>query len=118
MNIDVRAPFGGSMIATLEAVGKPAVEVALAGAHRVFRGRDAWLPVPTRIAILRQAAVRMEGQVEKLAVTAAREGGKPLADSRVRVAGVHSWVEEAVAGGIPHTSRAMQIDKLFVGPMT
>jgi acyl-CoA reductase-like NAD-dependent aldehyde dehydrogenase len=83
---EVRAPYDRRTIATVEAAGEAVVERALATANRVFRDRDAWLTPAARIDILRETARRLKGQAEHLALEAAREGGKPLVDSRVEVA--------------------------------
>ena len=86
MTIAVRSPFDGSLIAELATADTAAVEAALATAHALFRDRDRWLPAAARIGILRRTARLMAEQAEDLAVGAAREGGKPLADSRIEVA--------------------------------
>ena len=83
---EVCAPFDGKTIATIDVGGAAAVEKALATAHALYRDRDAWLPPAKRIAILKKAASVMEARAEELALEAAREGGKPLVDSRVEVA--------------------------------
>ena len=51
--VQVTAPFDGSRIASVERSGPEALERALATAHALHRDRDAWLPEPRRIAILR-----------------------------------------------------------------
>ena len=95
--MDVRAPYDRSLIATVERGGPQVVEKALDTAYRLFRDRDGWLSPARRIEILRRAAAIMHERREKLAVEAAREGGKPLVDSRVEVDravdGVHECVE-------------------------
>ena len=58
---------------------------ALANAHALFRDRDRWLPSDERIAILDRTGELMAGLEEELALEAAREGGKPLTDSKVEV---------------------------------
>ena len=83
---EVRAPYDGKPIATIDTGGAAAVEKALATAYALHRDRDAWLPPPKRIAILKKAVSLMEASAEELALEAAREGGKPLVDSRVEVA--------------------------------
>ncbi len=83
--LPVEAPWDGSVIGEVETAGSAAVEQALATAHRLFRDRDAWLPEPERIGILTRAAEIMESRRDALALEAAREGGKPLPDSRVEV---------------------------------
>jgi len=83
---EIRAPYDGKPIATIDTGGAAAVEKALATAHALHRDRDAWLPPARRIAILKKAVALMEARAEELAVEAAREGGKPLVDSRVEVA--------------------------------
>ena len=84
--LEVRAPFDGQVLGSIELGGAAAVETALDEAHRLFRDRDRWLPAAARIAVLRKAARLMEERAEQLALDAAREGGKPLTDSRVEVA--------------------------------
>jgi acyl-CoA reductase-like NAD-dependent aldehyde dehydrogenase len=83
---EVRAPYDGRPVATIDTGGAAAVEKALATAHALHRDRDAWLPPARRIAILKKAVALMEARAEELALEAAREGGKPLVDSRVEVA--------------------------------
>ena len=95
--MDVHAPWDRNLIATVQRGGPPVVEKALDTAYRLFRDRDAWLSAARRIDILRRAAFLMQERREELAVEAAREGGKPLIDSRVEVDravdGVHECVE-------------------------
>jgi acyl-CoA reductase-like NAD-dependent aldehyde dehydrogenase len=83
---EVHAPFDGKLIATVDTAGPEVVEQALATAYSLFRDRDAWLSPVQRIAILRKSARLMEERAEYLAMEAAREGGKPLIDSRVEAA--------------------------------
>ncbi|MES9906425.1 MAG: aldehyde dehydrogenase family protein [Sedimenticola sp.] len=95
--LDVSAPFDGKLIATVDTVGSEAVERALVTAYGLYRDRSTWLPKERRIAILEKSAALMSERLELLAVEAAREGGKPLADSRVEViraiGGVRGCVE-------------------------
>lgn len=83
--LDVIAPWDRTTLATVDTDGPAAVEDALAAAHAAFRNRDDWLPIPRRIEILQRTAQLMEAEQEALAVAAAREGGKPLVDSRAEV---------------------------------
>lgn len=84
--LEVKAPFDLSVIATVDTADSHAVELALQTAHSLYTDRKSWLDVPERIAILERAAEIMQSRFETLAVEAAREGGKPLIDSRVEVA--------------------------------
>ncbi|MEN8177595.1 MAG: aldehyde dehydrogenase family protein [Pseudomonadota bacterium] len=84
--LEVAAPFDRSPIALIETSDGSAVEQALATADQLFRDRSRWLPIHQRIAILERTAAIMTERVETLAIEAAREGGKPLLDSRVEVA--------------------------------
>ena len=81
----VTAPYDGAPIAELDTGDTQHVNAALTIAHGLYRDRDAWLSLAQRIEILEQAANMMAECVETLAVEAAREGGKPLIDSRVEV---------------------------------
>ncbi|MDJ0972858.1 MAG: aldehyde dehydrogenase family protein [Planctomycetota bacterium] len=93
----VTAPYDGSVIAELPVGDATHVDEALAVAAATHADRDGWLPLHERIAILKRTAALMEAEQEALAVQAAREGGKPLIDSRVEVAraidGIHLCIE-------------------------
>ncbi len=96
-NLEVVAPFDGSVIATVTAADGAAIDQAHANASSLFDSRDQWLKPSQRIDILSKTAAIMTDRAEELAVEAAREGGKPLTDSRVEVAraidGVKSCIE-------------------------
>jgi len=77
--LEVKAPFDQSLIAIVDTADVDAVEQALNTAHT-------WLALEKRIDILEKAAVLMQERFDELAIGAAREGGKPLVDSRVEVA--------------------------------
>lgn len=81
----VTAPFDFTPIAEADVAGREAVEAALKTADELFRDKRRWIALPERLAILERAASIMQGEFEELAVAAAREGGKPLPDSRVEV---------------------------------
>ena len=104
--IEVRAPYDGQLIDTVETSGADAVEAALATAYRLFRDRDAWLSPAARVEVLRETA-RLHGRSRPRIwrVEAAQEGGKPLVDSRVEVAraidGVLQQRRAAALGGRP-----------------
>jgi acyl-CoA reductase-like NAD-dependent aldehyde dehydrogenase len=106
---EVRAPFDGALIATLDTAGGQEVEQALATAYALFRNRDAWLAPARRIEILRTAARLMEERAESLALEAAREGGKPLLDSRVEVA--------RAIDGVLHCAEMLRSEAGHVVPM-
>ena len=106
---EVRAPFNGALIATLDTAGGQEVEQALATAYALFRNRDAWLAPARRIEILRTAARLMEERAESLALEAAREGGKPLLDSRVEVA--------RAIDGVLHCAEMLRSEAGHVVPM-
>jgi len=84
--LEVRAPYDNALIATVDTADSSVVEQALITAAALYNNRDAWLPAEQRIHILEKTIVLMEERQEELAIEAAREGGKPLLDSRVEVA--------------------------------
>ena len=83
---EVSAPYDGAVLATVDTADPDVVEQALATAYELYRNRDTWLSPARRIDVLRNVAKLMEERAESLALEAAREGGKPLMDSRVEVA--------------------------------
>lgn len=80
------SPYDGAVLATVETMGAEGVDAALATAYALFRDRGGWHSGPRRVAILEKTAEIMQQRAEDLAMGAAAEGGKPLADSRVEVA--------------------------------
>lgn len=84
--VDVTAPFDGAFIASIETGGLDAVETALTTAHKLFSNKANWLSADNRIAVLEKTAAIMQSRFDELAIEAAREGGKPLVDSKVEVA--------------------------------
>jgi len=97
-SLEVVAPYDQTPIATLDTADGAAVERALATAYALHRDRDRLLPPARRIEILNRAADLLAERAEDLALEAAREGGKPLVDSRVEAAravdGMRVCVEE------------------------
>ena len=85
-SLEVVAPFDHTPIAKIDLCGADGVDSALTTAYTLFRDRDNWLSVQRRIAILEKMVRLMREQSETLALEAAREGGKPLIDSRTEVA--------------------------------
>jgi acyl-CoA reductase-like NAD-dependent aldehyde dehydrogenase len=83
---EVSAPYDGTLLATVDTADSSVTERALATAYALYRNRDAWISQARRIDILRNVAKLMQDRAESLALEAAREGGKPLMDSRVEVA--------------------------------
>ena len=85
-SLEVVAPFDRSPIGSVGVASGEDIERALATAHGLYRDKSAWLSGPERVAILNRAAEIMQARFEYLATEAAREGGKPLADSKVETA--------------------------------
>jgi acyl-CoA reductase-like NAD-dependent aldehyde dehydrogenase len=81
----VTSPFDQKLIAEVETCDLTHVDDALRTAHALFRNRDTWISLHERIRILERTAARMATDHASLALLAAREGGKPLRDSRVEV---------------------------------
>lgn len=83
---EVRCPYDDSQVGSVETANRGHVEQALAVAYALYRDRNRWLPVHRRVQILERSAELMQADADELALLAASEGGKPLADSRVEVA--------------------------------
>ncbi len=95
--LDVLGAFDEQLIETLTKTTEAEALAALETAHRLHQDRSAWLSVPVRVAVLKRFAVLVSEQAEALAKQAAREGGKPLKDSRVEIARAINGVEVAIA---------------------
>ena len=95
--ITVTSPYDGTAIANIETGDMSAVDTALTTAYALYRDRSKWLSAETRIEVLTKTADIMQSRFEALAIEAAREGGKPLIDSRIEVTraidGIRNCVE-------------------------
>jgi len=95
--LEVYAPFDRSIIAEVETVNAEHIDQAMSVAYSLYRDKDTWLPLHKRIEILEKTAQIMMQEQERLAFEAAREGGKPLVDSKVEVSraidGIHICIE-------------------------
>jgi acyl-CoA reductase-like NAD-dependent aldehyde dehydrogenase len=83
--LHVSAPYDHAPVAVCETADLAAARHALNTAATLFADRDRWLPLPQRLNILEKFAALIKERSEYLALEAAREGGKPLVDSRVEV---------------------------------
>ena len=95
--LEVFAPYDRSVIAEVETANAEHIDQALKVAYSLYRDRSNWLPLYRRIEILETTAKIMTDEHESLAIAAAREGGKPLMDSKVEVTraidGIHLCIE-------------------------
>ena len=83
--LTVTAPYDGELLAKVETAGVQQVQQVLETAYGLFRNRDAWLSIAERVGVLERTARIMLREKDSLAMTAAREGGKPLMDSQIEV---------------------------------
>jgi len=83
--LKVLSPYDQSLIKEIPFVGKEEVENALTIAYGLFQDQSKWIPAHERIAILERTDAIMGTRIEELTQTAAQEGGKPYADSKVEV---------------------------------
>ncbi len=95
--LEVRSPYDGRLLATVETVDRQGVGRALETASRLFRDRSQWLDADRRIDILKRLASLMAGNAERLITTSVGEGGKPLLDTRVEmeraIDGIHNCID-------------------------
>jgi len=84
--LEIRSPYDDQLLATVATANADAVEQALTNARNLFADRSRWIALNQRIAILERAIALMQEQAEDLALLAAKEGGKPLLDSRIEMA--------------------------------
>ncbi|WP_028552597.1 aldehyde dehydrogenase family protein [Paenibacillus sp. UNC451MF] len=82
---DVRSPYDGAIIGTMEYASLEDVVNAIAAAERVFHSTMKILPAYRRAEILSKASDLLEERVEDYALMLAREAGKPIRDGRAEV---------------------------------
>ncbi len=93
----VEAAYDGSPLAELPMVDGEQAMAMLEAAHAAYLDRDRWPPAHRRIEILEAMAAAVAERHEELALQAAREGGKPLVDSRVELTRAVDGIKAAIA---------------------
>jgi acyl-CoA reductase-like NAD-dependent aldehyde dehydrogenase len=81
--LTVASPYNDEILAELPRHDEGAIVATLDTAYGCYRTRRTWLPLHERVHVLETVATQMSRRCEELALQAAREGGKPLADSQV-----------------------------------
>ena len=84
--IDVLSPYNNLKIGSVATADAGVAEQALKTAYALYRNRDSWLPAWQRVDILERTVEIMTKRADYLALESAREGGKPLTDSKHEVA--------------------------------
>jgi acyl-CoA reductase-like NAD-dependent aldehyde dehydrogenase len=84
-SLDITAPYDFSRIGSADLAEEKTVERALQTASERYQDKKNWIPLAERLAILEKAAALMQNDSEQLALEAAREGGKPLIDSKIEI---------------------------------
>ena len=93
----VRSAFDPSkVLKVLERTSKKDSFEKLGIAYNLFHSRNEWLPGPQRIEILKKTARMVRERRKQLALQAAEEGGKPLADSLAEIDRAANGIEVAV----------------------
>lgn len=97
----VTQPYDGKTIGEIAADDEASVFRKLDRAAAAMRNRKALLPGHRRIDILRKLVRLVERDFDALAMSIAREGGKPLTDAKVEVKRAVSGVQGAI-GELEH----------------
>lgn len=83
--VTVTSPYDESPIETLEMHDEAHAMAVMDRCQQLYLERGRWLSKERRIEVLEKAMTLIAARAEDLAVQAAREGGKPLVDSRVEI---------------------------------
>ena len=94
----VHSPFNNKVVGSCSISNASHVNQALENAQKLFNDRSKWLKRTERISILKRLIALMHKNFDDLAVTATREGGKPMVDSRVEVERAIEGVELCIEG--------------------
>lgn len=85
-HIEVVSAYKRIAIGRVATADETVLKIALNNAYTLFRNRDGWLPAWKRVDILERTVSIMSKRADYLALESAREGGKPLLDSKHEVA--------------------------------
>lgn len=94
--LKVYAPFDQSVIQEIPLKTAEEMQTVIEKAHALFNHRNAWIPKYKRVEILENIARLMSKRSEEIIETSAREGGKPLVDTRVEMARAINGVKLAI----------------------
>jgi len=94
--LEVTAPFDGALIATVDQLDKSAIDHALNTASNLYNDRSKWLSAEKRIDVLSKLSALMEENAERLILLSAREGGKPLNDTKAEMARAIDGIKNCV----------------------
>ncbi len=83
--LEILSAYDQAPMATLPLQSEEEALSHLANAYALYTDKSHWLSVEQRVAILEKAADLIRERRLELALEAAREGGKPLVDSRVEI---------------------------------
>ena len=81
----VNAAYDQSPIKTIELMSEDQVMQIMEASHKLYLDRKSWLSKHQRIQILDKTMTLIESRKDELILQAAKEGGKPLVDSRAEI---------------------------------
>ncbi|WP_407928609.1 aldehyde dehydrogenase family protein [Alkalihalobacterium elongatum] len=84
-SLEVKSPFDGEVVGTIDLATNEDIELSLATAQSVFRNTMKKLPAHRRAEILRKTGELLAGRTEEFAQVLALEAGKPIRDARGEV---------------------------------
>lgn len=95
-SLAIEAAYDGTLLEEIPLQTKAEALAMMDAAHAAYADRSRWLEPHERIAILERMAEKVSARSEELALQAAREGGKPLLDSRVELARAVEGIQAAI----------------------
>lgn len=94
--LEVRAPYDGSLLATVQTSTVGEIETALSIAHGLYSDRRRWINAARRIDVLQRARDIVGARQDKLALTVAQESGKPIRDATIEVGRAIRCIENCI----------------------
>jgi len=110
-SIEVRSPYSGEPLATVESASPKVIDQALANAENAKQAIMPGLPGYKRAEILLQTARLMERDYEELVLGIAQEGGKPYTDAKVEVSRAINTVTLAAHEATSLDGEQLQMDR-------
>jgi acyl-CoA reductase-like NAD-dependent aldehyde dehydrogenase len=111
VQVEVKSPYSGEVLATVEFATAAVIERALANAEEAKRTIMPNLPGYKRAEILLKTATLMEREFETLAMGIAQEGGKPYTDAKIEVSRAINTVTLAAHEATSLDGEQLQMDR-------
>lgn len=112
---DIHSPYSGEVIAKMEIADENAIEQALVNSEKYYTTIMKNMPAHVRANILYKVANQLKENLEDLALTIAKEGGKPLTDAKAEITRAINTIETCAMVALSIHGEEIRMDRTEKG---